>query len=139
MIINAENTVLGRLSSFAAKQVLLGNTVQIVNCEKAIITGNRDNIFKDYRNRQRPTDVVHKPIVPKMPDMIVRRTIRGMLPWKRDRGREAYKRVFCYIGIPEDFKNKEIMTLDKANLNKLKHLKYIQVKEVSKYLGKDIQ
>ena len=139
MIINAENTILGRLASYVAKQVLLGEKVDIVNCEKAVLTGNRENIFAKYKARQRPTDVKHAPKIYKMPDMFVRRTIRGMLPWKRNRGREAYKKIFCYIGMPESFKDKEIVNLDNANINKLKNLKYIYVKEVSKYLGKEIE
>ena len=40
MIINADNLVLGRMAAIAAKQALLGEDVRIVNCEKAIITGD---------------------------------------------------------------------------------------------------
>ncbi len=139
MIINAENTILGRLASYAAKQALLGERVEIINCEKAVLTGTRENVFKKYKNRQSPTDVVHKPIVPKMPDMLVRRTVRGMLPWKKDRGREAYKKIICHIGIPENLKDKEMINLDSANISKLKTLKYVYVKDVSRYLGKNIE
>ena len=135
MIINAEDTILGRLATYAAKQALNGEKVEIVNCEKAVMTGTRENVFLKYKNRTGPTDVVHKPIVPKMPDMLVRRTIRGMLPWKRDRGREAYKRIFCYIGLPESLKDKQMITLDNASISKLRNLKYVYVKEISKYLG----
>ena len=139
MIINAENLVLGRLATYAAKQALLGNIIQVVNCEKAVITGTRENVFAKYKAKQSPTDTVKAPKVFKMPDMLVRRTIRGMLPWKRDRGREAYKRIFCHIGIPEDLKNKEIINLEDININKLKNLKYVYIKEVSKYLGKNLE
>ena len=41
MIIDAKNVVLGRLSSFAAKQLLLGEEVDIVNCEEAVLSGKR--------------------------------------------------------------------------------------------------
>ncbi len=139
MIINAQNTILGRLASYAAKQALLGEKVEIVNCEKAVLTGNRENIFARYKARQSPRDVTHKPIVYKMPDMFVRRVIRGMLPWKKTRGREAYKKIFCYIGLPESLKDKEIINLDKANVSKLINLKYVYVKDVSNYLGKNIK
>ena len=135
MIINAEDTILGRLASYAAKQALNGEKVEIVNCEKAVMTGTRENVFLKYKNRSSPTDVVHKPIVYKMPDMLVRRTIRGMLPWKRDRGREAYKRIFCHTGLPESLKDKQMISLDNANISKLKNLKYVYIKEISKYLG----
>ena len=39
MIINAENLILGRMTTYAAKKALQGEEVDIVNCEKAIITG----------------------------------------------------------------------------------------------------
>jgi len=32
--INAENQVLGRLATYAAKQALLGNTIVVINSEK---------------------------------------------------------------------------------------------------------
>ena len=138
MIINAENLILGRLASYAAKQALNGETVEIINCEKAVLTGTRENVFAKYKAKQSPRDVTHKPIVYKMPDMLVRRTIRNMLPWKRTRGKLAYKKIFCYMGIPEGLKDKDIITLDKASINKLKILKYVYVKDVSRYLGKNI-
>ena len=41
MIIDATNIILGRLASFAAKHALLGETIEIINCENAVITGNK--------------------------------------------------------------------------------------------------
>ena len=71
----------------------------------------------------------------RLPDRFVRRTIRGMLPWKITRGKEAYKRVMCYIGIPEVIANEKIIILEKASAKKLPTLKYITVGEVCKALG----
>ena len=139
MIINAQDLILGRLASFAAKRALLGEDVQIINCEKAVITGSRENVFAKLKARQKPGDAYHAPTIYRMPDMFVRRVIRGMLPWKKTRGRLAHKKIFCHIGIPESFKNKEAITLDNANINKLKNLRYVYIKEVSKYLGKEIK
>ncbi|MEM2462820.1 MAG: uL13 family ribosomal protein, partial [Candidatus Pacearchaeota archaeon] len=50
---------------------------------------------------------------PRRPEMILRRAIRGMLPWKKARGREAFKRVKCFLGVPEEFKDKEAIRLEK--------------------------
>ena len=108
MIINAEDLILGRLANFAAKKSLLGEEIIIINSEKAIITGSKKLIEAKYKHRKKLIDPFQGPFYPHRPDRLVRRTIRGMLPWKRAKGREAYRRVMCYIGIPEKFKDEKI-------------------------------
>ena len=57
MIIDAKDLILGRLASFAAKQALLGETVDIVNAEESVITGNKRWIIAHYvqaRDRGNP-------------------------------------------------------------------------------------
>mgnify|MGYP001611946553 CR=1 FL=1 len=137
MIINAENLILGRLATYAAKQVLLGEEVIVVNCEKAIITGNRKFIINKFLEKIQRGNPFKGPFYPRRSDMIVRRAIRGMLPRKKPRGRLAYKNVICYLGIPESLKNEKIITLENASINKLKTLKYLQLKEISRILGKN--
>ena len=46
LYIDASDTILGRLASYVAKRALEGEEVIIVNCEKCIVSGNRENIFK---------------------------------------------------------------------------------------------
>ena len=47
-------------------------------------------------------------------ESVVKRTIRGMLPEHRGgRGRVAYKRIRCYIGIPKEFENSKIEKFEK--------------------------
>jgi len=137
MIINAENTILGRLSTYAAKQVLLGEKIVVVNCEKAVITGGRKFIISRFLEKIRIGNPFKGPFYPRRPDMIVRRTIRGMLPRKKPRGRMAYKNVICYIGVPDNLKNEKMVELQNANINKLNNLKYLQLKEISRILGKN--
>ena len=136
MIIDATDLIMGRLASFAAKKALLGEKVDIVNCEKAVITGARSSILNSYKQR---TDLGRNPykgpFYPRAPDRLVRRSIRGMLPYKKEKGEKAYKAVMCYVGIPEGFKGKKFETVEKANASKLKNYKYITVGEVSKHLG----
>lgn len=139
MIINAENLILGRLSTYAAKQALLGEKVVIINCEKAIISGSRKDILEEYRAEISRGNPFKGPYFPKRPDMIIRRTIRGMLPRKKSRGRDAYKNVICYLGMPENLKNEKIISLENANMDKLKTLKYLQLRDLSKILGAKIE
>ncbi len=109
IVINADGLVLGRLASYAAKQALLGKNVIVVNCEKAIISGNKKNILAKYISRlQKGRGWQKGPYWPKSAEMLLRRTIRGMLPWKKARGREAYKRIKCYKGIPKEYEEKTI-------------------------------
>ncbi len=137
-IINAEGLILGRLASKVAKMLLEGEEVVIVNAEKAIITGNREDIFAKYKQRtelRTRTNPRRGPFYPKRSDEIVRRTIRGMLPWKTDRGRKAFKRLRVYVGVPKEFEGKELETISEAHMSRLATPKYVTVGEVAKFLG----
>ena len=139
MIIDATDLLLGRMAAFVAKKALLGEQVTIINCEKAVISGNRERIFADYKqNRDRGTHV-KGPFVLRLPDRIVKRTIRGMLPYKKPRGLAAYKSIKCYIGLPDELKDKKAETLKACNVEKTNNLKYVSVNEISKYLGAKIK
>jgi len=131
MIIDASDMILGRLASYIAKKALLGEKVDIVNCEKAVIVGNKKSVIAGYKRRNelgsRPTK---GPFMQKMPDRFVRRCIRGMLPYKQEKGIKAFKRVMCYIGIPDEFKNEKIETLDNFNVSNVSSLKYVYVGEI---------
>ena len=137
-IINAEGLILGRLASKIAKMLLEGEEVVIINPEKAIITGNREFIFEKYKQRtelRTRTNPRKGPFYPKRSDEIVRRTIRGMLPWKTDRGRKAFKRLKVYAGVPKEFEEKEFETIVEAHMSRIKTPKYVTVGEVAKFLG----
>jgi large subunit ribosomal protein L13 len=135
IIIDAADLILGRLASFAAKKVLLGEEVRIINSEKAVISGNKRYLLEKYKNKFDRGATLFGPYFPRRPEYIVRRTIRGMLPFKTTRGREAYRRVLCYIGAPEEFASQNVITLKEANLSKLPTTRYLYVKDISKHLG----
>lgn len=133
MIIDAKNTILGRLAAYAAKQALLGEKVYIVNCEQAIITGSKKSILKKYKEKIQRGHPYHGPFFPKIPDKFVRRIIRGMLPYKIKKGMQAYKNIKCYKSVPEKFKDKKFVKLPET-LSKLKVLKYLTIKDLCKEL-----
>ncbi len=101
LIINAEGIILGRVASQAAKLALEGNNVAVVNCGKALVTGTKENVINTFKDKRKRGSVANGPFIPRRPGMFVRRVIRGMLPFKKARGREAYKRISCYAGNPE--------------------------------------
>lgn len=136
MIIDATNMITGRMASFAAKQALLGEKVDVINCEKAIIVGDRDGVLHKYWYRARDMGgPVKGPFPSRMPDRMMRRIIRGMLPMDRARGRDAFKRVMCYIGVPDDFKGKETAQVPQASPAKLTTLKTVTIGDICKYIG----
>ncbi|HHE36811.1 MAG TPA: 50S ribosomal protein L13 [Candidatus Woesearchaeota archaeon] len=135
MLIDATNTVVGRLASFAAKKALLGEQVNIINCEKAIISGSKKEVFARYQQKRDRGGPRKGPFIHRMPDRFVRRIIRGMLPMDKPRGKQAFKRVMCYIGVPEEFKGEAAETLPEFNADKLLTLKKVSVGEVCKSLG----
>lgn len=138
ILIDAKDCLLGRLATYAAKYALQGNNVIVVNCEKAYISGSKQNVFEDYLNRKARGTPRKGPYLLRMPDKIVRRTIRGMLPYKKASGRDAYKRVFCYIGFPDEYKNEKPIELKGIKINKLPTLKYVDLLTLSKRLGAKI-
>ena len=134
MVIDATDTILGRMASFVAKKALEGETIVIVNAEKAIISGNEENIKEKYKTRRDVGDRYKGPFFPRMPDRIVRRAIRGMLPYKTRRGREAYRRVKVFIGVPEEYKNVEKLRLE-WTADKLRDRKFLRIEDLARWLG----
>lgn len=135
MIIDANNSILGRLATVVAKKSLLGEKINIVNCENAVVTGKRETILEKYKKKVVRGTPAKGPFIPKTPDRFVRRTIRGMLPYKKEKGKEAFKNIKCCIGVPNEFKDKKITVIKEAEIEKSKDLRYVTVKEICKYLG----
>lgn len=121
IIINAENLILGRLASFVAKKLLEGEKIVIVNAEKTVLTGNRRYLINRYQQRTRiktKSNPRRGPFWPRTPHGIVKRTIRGMLPWKKPRGKQAHKRLKVYTGIPPEYPEVEYISIPDADASK---------------------
>jgi large subunit ribosomal protein L13 len=134
MIIDGTDMILGRIATFAAKHALLGQNVEIINCEEIVITRGRKTVIAHYKRKKSMGVPSKGPFQPKRPDMLVRKTIRGMIPYKQSKGREAFKKVKCYIGSPEELKG-EPVKFEKASSDKLPNLNYIKLKKICKELG----
>jgi len=72
----------------------------------------------------------HAPHWPRRPDMLVRRMIRGMLPFDKPRGRAAFKRISVHIGMPEELKGKPIEQGEKKSVSK-----FMKIIDLSRELG----
>ena len=128
-LIDGKGAILGRLASYVAKETLKGEEIIILNCDQVIITGNKKNIEESFHEKRSRVGSSQKgPKHSKSSEKIVKRTIRGMLPEHRfGRGREAFKRIKCYVRIPKEFQESKTIKAGKG-----KPFKFITIKEVSK-------
>lgn len=131
MIIDAKDSIMGRVATYAAKQALLGQEVIIINVEQAVISGSKENIFAKYKWRDNLGEPFKGPFMPKIPMKFFKRVIRGMLSYKKEKGKLAFKRIKCYPGNPM---NVQGISLEKAKYTKLKKGSYITVGELCKHL-----
>ncbi len=115
VLVNGENAVLGRLASYVAKQALLGKEIIVVNSEKVIVLGREKSIYEKFeKNKARGGSAMRGPYINSLPDRFLKRIIRGMLPYRTARGREALKRIKCYTSIPEKYKDKKMIVSGKG-------------------------
>jgi large subunit ribosomal protein L13 len=68
------------------------------------------------------------------PDRILRRTVRGMLPFKQPKGKQAYKRLKVFIGTPDELKDQKTETFEEAQAKKLTY-SYFRLGEFAKEIG----
>ena len=137
-IIDGTGLILGRLASEVAKRVLEGKEVVVVNAEKCIISGSKAQILERYTMKQH-LGGPHRsgPFYPRMPDQILRRTVRGMLPYKKPRGKAAYRRFKAYIGVPKEFEGRAFQTVESAKNRGI--VKYMELGELAKNLGANFE
>ena len=133
-IINAEGLILGRMASTAAKRLLRGETITIVNAEKAVISGKRKSKVRAAKEFLQVGHPRKGPFHYRRPDRIVRKTVRGMLPYKQPKGKQAYKRLKVFTGAPEQVKDQEMETVAEAHAGKLT-CPYFTVGELAREIG----
>jgi len=138
VIVDAEGQILGRMASLVAKMLLAGQRVVIVNAEKAVISGNKQSIIEEYKEyvlSKKTWKMPEKgPKKYRRPDMIVKRAIRSMLPYKQWKGRMAYKNLRVYIGVPEGYSNRPKIKFPEADASRLAG-RYITIGELAKEVG----
>ncbi len=133
-VIDADGLILGRMASKIAKQLLKGEKIVIVNSERAVISGRKRNKVSEAKEFLEVGGVGRGPFHYRRPDRIVRKTVRGMLPIRQPKGKQAYKRLSTFIGVPEDYKNQVRKTVAEAQAKKLK-CPYFTVGELAKEIG----
>ncbi|MEW6749075.1 MAG: 50S ribosomal protein L13 [Candidatus Micrarchaeota archaeon] len=133
-VLDGTNMRLGRLASQITKKLLGGEEVHLINAEKLVIVGNPKQISQRYLTKR---GIRHKgtpersPKWPRLPHMLVKRMIRGMLPRENSRGKAALKRLKVYTGNPKDLKSN--LKIEKAEFDGI--TKHITVHDLCKSIG----
>jgi large subunit ribosomal protein L13 len=135
VVINADGLILGRLCTHVAKRLLNGEDIVVVNAEKAVISGRRAQLLEFYKHRRKrgKSHLTKGPYYPRTADRILKRSVRGMVEYRKPSGRAALKRLRVYLGVPQAFAKVKTETIESA---KKPHLtKYVYLEEITKELG----
>ena len=133
-LVDASGLVLGRAASHIAKRLLSGESIVVVNAEKSVVTGGRSHVIAHYTAARARGSVRSGPHFPRYPDRIFRRTVRGMLPHLKTRGKVAFRRLEVYIGVPPEFEGQPTQTIEGARARPTLRPP-VTLAEVTKLLG----
>ena len=112
--------------------------MSLVNCEKIMMSGTRSNLIQEYREFLEINSIInvkHGPVHYRRPDTIIRKMIRGMLPYEgKPSGVAAHKRLRTYVGSPKELKSLEKIQFEKALIRKAAS-KYTTMAELCRVIG----
>ncbi len=135
--LNGEGQVLGRLASVVAKNLLRGNQVVVVNAEKIVLKGSWSSVEKEWQSRFELKSAInpfrYSPKRYVRPDMYFRRVVRGMLPWRKPKGKQALRGLRIYIGVPKHLENVEFINYKDTYGGSGKH--YVTLSKVAVRFG----
>jgi len=148
LVYDATDKILGRLASLVAKQLISARKagheqrVIIYNAEHAVVSGPRTRVLANYGGKYKLNHPRKGPFYPRMPDQILKRTVRGMLPYqKNSSGRGALRDLRVMIGKPTNLAGEELPDGhawgDTVSIDKPLPLKFVRLGEISSSLGVD--
>jgi large subunit ribosomal protein L13 len=118
--VNAEGQIVGRMGSKVAKLLLNGEEVVILNAEKAVFSGKKKSKIAEAHLFLEVGAPARGPFHYRRPDRFLRKTLRGMVPFKQPKGKAAYKRLKVFMGVPAEFKDQKMVSFDDAQSVNLK-------------------
>ena len=133
-VIDGDGLILGRMSSAVAKRLLAGEAIDIVNAEKIVVSGKKQMVIEKEKEFLNVGGFEKGPVHYRQPHRIVRMTIRGMLPYRKSHGRDAFKRLKVHIGVPEELSGAELEKMEKyhsSNLNR----RFVTIGEIAENIG----
>lgn len=139
IVIDAENAILGRLVSIIVKLLRLGFEIHVVNVEKAVVTGDRSMVINSYKAllkvKTHKNPYRHSVHRPRNPINIFKKAVKNMLPKDNWLKIQLMKKVKAHIGIPLEFKDKQIVKILECDASFLKRKKAVTIAEIAKELG----
>ncbi len=133
-LVNADGLIVGRMCSKVAKRLLNGEEVIILNAEKAVFSGKKKSKVAEAKEFLDVGAPKRGPFHYRRPDRFLRKTVRGMLPFKLPKGKSAYKRLKVFMGVPLELKDQPLITFAEAQSTSLKG-PHFTLGEMAKEIG----
>ncbi|MFN3910118.1 MAG: 50S ribosomal protein L13 [Candidatus Anstonellaceae archaeon] len=102
-IYNGKDQIAGRLASKIAKELLEGEEIIVINASSLVISGSQKSNIEKLKIRRSLTDKrnpEHNEKFPRVPYLLFKKMVRGMLPKKTSRSKLALKRLKVYDEVP---------------------------------------
>ena len=137
LYIDATGHIAGRLCSRVASEILRGKRIVVLNAEKAVLSGKRDTVIAEWKQRLElgsKVNPIYGPLHPRKPDNIVWRMVRGMVPKTKPSGKTAMNRLRVYMGVPEKYVGVKTRKFDDA-MARRPIPQYVTIAQISKNIG----
>ncbi|MEB3774664.1 MAG: 50S ribosomal protein L13 [Desulfurococcales archaeon] len=138
IVVDGTGQILGRLASIVAKKLLEGEKVVVVNAEKIVVSGDPVKVKQFYKRTILGVKSHYshrlRPKRPRSPVRLFKSTVKGMLPKENKRGREALSRLKVYIGVPNEYKGRDMVRFKEADASRLSR-DYIELGVIARELG----
>ncbi|MBN2333915.1 50S ribosomal protein L13 [Candidatus Bathyarchaeota archaeon] len=133
-VIDGDGLILGRMASIVAKRLMAGEAIDIVNAEKIVVSGKRKMVIEREKEFLNVGGFGKGPIHYRQPHRIVRKTIRGMLPYRKTVGRNAFRRLKVHIGVPEELEVAEKQTIKGVHSENLSR-RFVTIGQIAEAIG----
>jgi len=133
-VIDGDGLILGRMASEVARRLLAGETIDIVNAEKIVVSGKRQMVVDKELEFLGVGGHEKGPVHYRQPHRIVKKTIRGMLPYRKATGMKAFRRLRVHIGVPEELEAVEKQTIPEVHSSTLSR-RFVTIGEIAEAIG----
>lgn len=140
MYVDGRDMIMGRLASKVAKMLLEGKRVVVLYAEDIVVTGTSkqsimEKFYKRLRLRSNVNPRRHGPFIPRSPEGIFRRVVRGMLPRNKPKGKEAYRRLKVYRDNPHNVSSDKLLVFEDVRRRKFNPYPYMYLEEIARLIG----
>ncbi len=138
IVVDGRGQILGRLASIVAKKLLEGKRVVVLNAQDIVVSGDPVMVIQSYKRTVLGVRSHYshrlRPKRPRSPTRLFKATVRGMLPKRNSRGREALRRLRVYVGVPREFQGVEATRFREADASRLSR-GYVTLGRIAYELG----